>query len=97
MVRLNDWPRLCELPFSQLVQGPGPEPLIMPSSLLHLFGLLLFLFVFVVVLGLVVVGVQLGQHLVGVWVGPLAVVLCNISTLNLEHVNITTLNLITRH
>ena len=73
MVRLNDYPRLCVLSFSQL--------LIMPSSLLHLFGLLLFLFV--VVLGLVVVGVQLGQHLVGVWVGPLAVVLCNISTLNL--------------
>ena len=81
MVRLNDKPRLCELPFSQLVQGPGrPELLIMPSSLLHLFGLLLFLFV-VVVLGLVVVGVQLGQHLVGVWVGPLAVVLCNIFTI----------------
>ena len=53
----------------------------MPSSLLHLFGLLLFLFVFVVVLGLVVVGVQLGQHLVGVWVDPLAVVLCNIFTI----------------
>ena len=82
MVRLNDYPRLCELPFSQLVQGPGrPELLIMPSSLLHLFGLLLFLFVFVVVLGLVVVGVQLWQHLVGVWVDPLAVVLCNIFTI----------------
>ena len=80
MVRPNDYPRLCELPFSQLVQGPGPELLIMPSSLLHLFGLLLFLFLFVVVLGLVVVGVQLGQHLVGVWVDPLAVVLCNIFT-----------------
>ena len=52
-------------------------PLIALSSLLGLIVLLPFL-----ALLLVFVGVQLGQHLVGVRVHALAVVLCNIIVTN---------------
>ena len=55
-----------------------PSHRAIPSLLRLIVLLLLLLLLVVVVLGLAVVGVELGQHLMGVRVDALAVVLCNI-------------------